>query len=118
MSFGKKVLSENRTLHIKISHKGDKNIKFKITSDSNKPRLSFMSAPSRKNTDGNEYSSSCSEKSDNPNPEPCGSSLVSGPEITHLMEDPFSDVISMVPVVYSKNTDMGPDVEKTNYKFR
>ena len=26
MSCGKKVLSENRTLHIKISHKGDKNI--------------------------------------------------------------------------------------------
>ena len=33
MSFGKKVLSENRTLHIKISHKGDKNVKFKIISD-------------------------------------------------------------------------------------
>ena len=51
MSFGKKVLSENSTLHIKISLKGDKNVKFKIISDSNQPRLSFMSAPSRKNID-------------------------------------------------------------------
>ena len=28
------------------------------------------------------------------------------------MEDSFSDVISMVPVVYPKNTDTGPDLEK------
>ena len=102
MSCGKKVLSENRTLHIKISHKGDKNIKFKIISDSNQPRLSFMSAPSRKNTDCNEYSTSCSEKSDNPNPEPCGSSLVSGPELSNLMEDSCSDVIDEVSGVYPK----------------
>ena len=50
MSCGKKDLSENRTLHIKISHKGDKNVKFKIISDSNQPCLSFMSAPSQKDT--------------------------------------------------------------------
>ena len=89
MSCGKKVFSENRTLQIKISHKGDKNVKFKIISDSNQPCLSFMLAPSQKNTDFNEYSTSCSEKSDNLNPEPCGSSLVSGPEITQSMEDLF-----------------------------
>ena len=28
------------------------------------------------------------------------------------MEDSCSDVISMVPVVYPKNTDMGSDLEK------
>ena len=38
--------------------------------------------------------------SDNPNPEPCGSSLVSGPELTNSMEDSCSDVIDEVPGVY------------------
>ena len=28
------------------------------------------------------------------------------------MEDSCSDVISMVPIVYPKNTDTGPDLEK------
>ena len=71
-----------------------------------------MSAPSRKNTDCNEYSSSCSEKSGNPNPEPCGSSLVSGPELTNSMEDSCSDVIDEVSGVYPKNTDMEADSEE------
>ena len=53
---------------------------------------------------------SCKEKSDNP--EPCWSSFVSGPEITHSMEDSCSDVIDEVPGVYPKNTDMEPDSEE------